>query len=243
MAVTAADGNYVQQASLTRSGARVASRRLRPVSTPPPPRPVIAGRLVYLRPLEPEDADLVHHWYEDAEYLALMGGRPVSLAERRTFFERQAADPSDNAMSFIVCLRHDGRPVGRLDLFEIDRTNGNAAFGIGIGNADDRGHGFGTDAVLALCDYVFGQMRLERLWLTTDADNLHAQHVYESIGFVREGVARHAYYQDGRYQDDVRMAILRDEWAAQDRPKRGLRLDPMAPEPLRSQATAGAPDA
>ena len=205
----------------------------------PPKRPVVAGRLVFLRPLEPDDFELVHRWYEDAEFLALMGGRPVSLASRRAFFEKQAANPPDDVANFVVCLLEDGRPIGRVDLFDIDPWNGSAAFGIGIGSVDDRGHGYGTDAVRALCDYVFGQLRLERLWLTTDADNRRAQHIYESLGFRHESVARHAYYQDGRYQDDVRMALLRGEWVALDRPKRGLRFDPM--DPLANLAEA--PDA
>jgi len=198
----------------------------------PPARPVIRGRLVYLRPLEPEDAEVIHPWYEDAEFQARMGGRPQSLAERRGRIERRAADPPTDVINLAICLRADGRVIGRVDVFDIEPYNGNAAFGIGIGNPTDRGHGHGRDAVEALVDYLFGQLRLERVWLSTDADNLHAQHVYESVGFRREGVLRHAYYQDGRYQDDVRMAILREEWRAVRRPKAGMRLDPMEPEPL-----------
>lgn len=197
-----------------------------------PGRPVIRGRLVYLRPIEPDDAGIVHGWYEDAEFLALMGGRPASLAERRAAFARRAEDPPRDVINLLVCRREDGRPVGRVDVFEIDPYNGNAGFGIGIGDPDDRGKGYGRDAVEALLDYLFGQLRLERVWLTTDADNAIAKHLYETVGFRREGVARHAYYQDGRYQDDVRMAILRDEWRALPRPKTGLRIDPMEPERL-----------
>jgi RimJ/RimL family protein N-acetyltransferase len=196
------------------------------------PRPVIRAERVYLRPIEPDDAEIVPRWYADAEFLALMGGRPASLAERRAAFERRAADPPRDVINLAVCLRADGRPIGRVDVFEIDPYNGNAGFGIGIGDPSDRGQGFGREAVGALCDYLFGQLRLERLWLTTDADNVIAQHLYESIGFRREGVARHAYYQDGRYQDDVRMAILRAEWLASPGRKVGLRIDPIDPQPL-----------
>jgi RimJ/RimL family protein N-acetyltransferase len=202
------------------------------VTPEPPRRPVIRGTAVYLRPLEPEDVDLIHRWYQDAEYGALMGDRPSSLVARRTRLERRLAEPDPHVMSLAMCLLADSRMIGRVDLFEIDPFNGSAGFGIGIGDAADRGHGYGRDAVQALCDYVFGQLRLERLWLMTDADNLRAQHLYESVGFRHEGVARHAYYQDGRYQDDVRMAILREDWRALGRPKTGLRLDPMEPEPL-----------
>jgi RimJ/RimL family protein N-acetyltransferase len=198
----------------------------------PPPRPVIRGRLVYLRPLEPDDAEVIHRWYGDAEFLALMGGRPASLAERRAALEKRAADPPDDVINLAICLREDGRPIGRVDVFRIEPYNGNAGFGIGIGDPADRGHGYGRDAVEALIDYLFGQLRLERIWLATDADNLRAQRLYESVGFKREGLLRHAYYQDGRYQDDVRMAILREEWRALERPKAGLMIDPMEPEPL-----------
>jgi RimJ/RimL family protein N-acetyltransferase len=185
-----------------------------------------------LRPIEPADVEVIHAWYEDAEFLALMGGRPVSLAERRSRFERRVADPPSDILNLLICRIEDGRPVGRVDVFQIEPFNGNAGFGIGIGDPADRRHGYGRDAVQALCDYLFGQLRLERIWLTTDADNLIAQHLYESVGFRREGVLRHAYYQDGRYQDDVRMAILREEWRALARPKTGMRLDPMEPEAL-----------
>jgi RimJ/RimL family protein N-acetyltransferase len=198
----------------------------------PPDRPVIRGRRVYLRPVEPDDAGIIQRWYEDAEFLALMGGRPASLAERRAALERRAVDPPRDVINLLICLRADGRPIGRVDVFAIEPYNGNAGVGIGIGDPADRGHGYGRDAVEALVDYLFGQLRLERIWLTTDADNLRAQHLYESVGFRREGLLRHAYYQDGRYQDDVRMAILREEWRALPRPKTGMRIDPLEPEPL-----------
>ena len=68
-------------------------------------------------------------------------------------------------------------------------------------------------------DFGFGQLRLERVWLDTDAHNLRAQAVYEKAGFVREGVFRRAFYQDGRWSDDVRMAMIREEWLALTRPK------------------------
>jgi RimJ/RimL family protein N-acetyltransferase len=202
------------------------------VTHSPPKRPLIRGSLVYLRPLEPADVELVHAWYEDAEFAALMGGRPMSLATRRARADRNLAEPRDDVVNLMICDLEDGRAVGRVDIFEIDPINGAAGFGIGIGDEGDRGRGYGRDAVQAVCDYVFGQLRLERLWLTTDADNTIAQHLYEGVGFQREGVARHAYYQDGRYQDDVRMAILRSEWSGLERPKRGQRIDPMTPEPL-----------
>ena len=60
---------------------------------------------------------------------------------------------------------------------------------------------------------------MERVWLDTDAENLRAQATYRKAGFALEGRLRHAWYGDGHYGDEVRMALLRDEWRALTRPR------------------------
>jgi len=184
-------------------------------------RPVrrLRGTLAYLRPYEPEDVETVHHWFEDARVSSLMGERPRSLARRRQQFEAGVADQGGDAYWFIICRLADDLPIGRLDLFDIDRHHGSACFGITIGSPEWWGQGYGTDAVNALVDFAFGQLRLERVWLDTDVGNARAQAAYSKAGFVREGVQRHSWFQDGQWSDDLRMALIREDWAALDRPR------------------------
>jgi RimJ/RimL family protein N-acetyltransferase len=184
------------------------------VAAPPRPNPILRSDRVYLRALEPADADLVYAWYEHADTARLMGEMPRSLARRRADAEAAAAEASRDWFSFVICLVADDRPIGRADIFEIDRYNGSAGFGLAIGEHDVRGGGLGTEAVNVVVDFCFGQLRLERVWLVTDSVNLRAQHVYEKAGFAHEGRLRRAFYQDGVFQDDIRMAMLRDEWEA-----------------------------
>ena len=179
----------------------------------------VRGALVYLRPLEPDDAETVHRWYEDSRIATLMGDPPRSLAWRRQRYDAGSAEEGGTVYRFVICRLEDDVAVGRTDLFEIDRLHGSAAFGITIGDPALWGRGYGTDAVNALVDFALGQLRLERIWLDTDADNERAQAVYTKAGFVREGRLRHSFFQDGRWSDDVRMAMIRDEWLALDRPK------------------------
>ena len=53
------------------------------------------GERVYLRPLEPEDADLVSGWYADDRVRRLLGDPPTSYARRRQSYGDAAlnADP------------------------------------------------------------------------------------------------------------------------------------------------------
>jgi RimJ/RimL family protein N-acetyltransferase len=66
-----------------------------------------------------------------------------------------------------------------------------------------------------LLDHAFGEMRLERVFLTVSPSNARAIRSYEKVGFSREGVLRHAYWHHGAWVDALLMSILRPEWAAQ----------------------------
>jgi RimJ/RimL family protein N-acetyltransferase len=184
-------------------------------------RPVrgMRGERVYLRSLEPSDAEVIHRWFEDTRISTLMGDPPMSLAARRARYEDAVKGNGRDVFRFVICRLDDDQPVGRIDVFEIDRQNGSCAFGITIGDPDLWGQGLGTDAVNAIVDFAFGQLRMERVWLDTDDGNARAQAVYRKAGFVEEGRFRRAFYQDGRWSDDIRMALLRDDWAALPRPK------------------------
>jgi RimJ/RimL family protein N-acetyltransferase len=178
------------------------------------------GKRVYLRFVEPEDLPLIQSWFEDGETASLMGGISGSLASRQARFEARpvGSGPSDG-YQFLICRISDDLPVGRVDLFEIDRYSGSAALGITIGRRDLWGAGHGSDALAPLLDFAFGLLRLERVWLDTATDNVRAQRAYEKAGFRPEGVLRHAFFQDGRYGDLAIMSILRDEWEALARPR------------------------
>jgi RimJ/RimL family protein N-acetyltransferase len=184
-------------------------------------RPVrgVRGNLVYLRPREPRDAETIHGWFEDTRVATLMGDLPRNLVWRQQRDGANMGDEGTDVFFFVICRLEDDVPVGRLDLFFIDRAHGSAAFGLAIGDPALWGKGYGTDAVNAIADFAFGQLRLERLWLDTNAHNARAQAVYTKCGFVREGVFRRAFYQDGRWSDEVRMAMIREEWMALDRPR------------------------
>ena len=175
------------------------------------------GALVFLRPMEPEDVELVHAWQQDGEYRRLMGDPPRSLAMRRRRFDELLPEQGSDVFSFVICRIDDGHPVGRMDLFHIDKVNGAAAFGIGIGEPALRGKGYGSDAVNALVDFAFGELRLERVYLTTDGPNVRAQRTYLKAGFVVEARRRRAWVENGVMIDEIRMSLLREDWLALDR--------------------------
>jgi RimJ/RimL family protein N-acetyltransferase len=176
--------------------------------------PMIAHGSVYLRPADRPDIPLFVAWFNDYATSRTLGLRaPLSVPMEEQWFERAVADQGKTGYHFVACLLEDDRPIGTIGFFDLDLNNGSAGLGISIGAATDRGRGLGTDMLRALLQFGFGQLRLERIWLDVYDFNPGARRVYERVGFVEEGVLRHAIFREGEYRDIHRMALLREEWA------------------------------
>src|SRR5262249_25566383 len=87
-----------------------------------------------------------------------------------------------------------------------------AWLGMGIGEADYRGKGYGSDALWLTVSYGFRELNLYKVQLGTYSYNTHAIHVYEKAGFVHEGAQRGTVQRDGVRYDDIMMGMLRSEW-------------------------------
>lgn len=177
--------------------------------------PLIAHGSIYLRAAERDDIPRFIAWLNDNRTSRTLGvTAPLSIPLEEQWFERALAGQGKEGYHFVACLLADDRPVGTIGLFQLDTVNGGAGLGIMVGDAADRGHGYGSDMLRAVLAFGFGSLRLERIWLDVFDFNRGARRVYERVGFVHEGVLRHAIYREGRFADVHRMAILADEWRA-----------------------------
>ncbi len=182
---------------------------------------IIHGELVFLRPFESTDAELYRRWRSDAEPMALAGWNdraPLSLAESSARMARLATDQGKDYFTFVICLLADERPIGEVLLADLDRVIGSAQLGIFIGEADEWGKGYGTDAINAIVGFGFGELRLERIWLEVWTENGRALRAYQKGGFAHEATLRNDRYEDGRFTSGHIMSILRDEWLSRSSP-------------------------
>ena len=87
--------------------------------------------------------------------------------------------------------------MGDIDLFHIEQRNRNAMVGLGIWRAEDRGRGYGSDALRTMMRWAFRHLNLHRLELSVDPDNAPALRIYRKLGFVDEGRRREQHFDDG----------------------------------------------
>ncbi len=95
----------------------------------------------------------------------------MSVAMEEGWFERMLAAEGKANYHFVICLIADGRSTGTAGLHDIQERTGKAEIGIAIGETDEWGKGYGGDALNAICDFGFGELRLERIELRVYAEN------------------------------------------------------------------------
>src|SRR3954451_21340632 len=99
------------------------------------PQPLISAGPISLRPGERRDIPLFVRWYTDLRTTrTLVMTSPMGEALEERWFERMLEAQGHDRSFFVICRRDDDRPVGSIDLHNVDLRNGSASVGIGIGD-------------------------------------------------------------------------------------------------------------
>lgn len=166
---------------------------------------------IYLRPYDPSDTEILYH----SVYSAI--GRKLTGTQR--IFSRQAIAnfiakivQDESRVDLVICSQETNQALGEVVINEIDFTNRSANIRIDLFDEAHYGKGYGTPAMLLMLGHAFGSLNLHRVSLGVYAFNQRAIHVYEKLGFVREGVMRDYLYYDHEYHDQIFMSILDHEF-------------------------------
>ncbi|ROW01297.1 hypothetical protein VMCG_05926 [Cytospora schulzeri] len=110
--------------------------------------------------------------------------------------------------------RHGLTAIGwlTLDCHALTRHHRSCTLGIMIASAH-QGEGYGTEAINWALDWAFRVAGMHAVRLSCFSFNERAVKLYQRLGFVREGVAREAYYFDGVWYNRILFSMLEREWA------------------------------
>lgn len=177
---------------------------------------LFTGELVHLTAEDPKTlAEALSTWSRDTEYwrfLAAESAQAFSVKATQTWLEKELGKDAPGTLFFAIRSREDERLIGMTDLEIVSFTSGDAFVGIGLGEREYWGKGYGTDAMQVILRYAFTELNLHRVTLTVFEYNPRAVRSYEKAGFTREGCIRQALNRDGRRWDIYFMGILKAEW-------------------------------
>ncbi len=178
---------------------------------------IFKGELVRLSAFDPEEiAKAYVNWTRDSELQRLVGSEVSALRSAKSeinFFEKLVKEDTPAAHFFSIRKLDDNRLLGDINLDVINDWGSRDSFvGLGIGDRNDWGKGYGTDAMKIMLRFAFTELNLRRVTLTVFEYNPRAIRSYEKIGFQIEGRLRGALLRDGKRWDVHYMGILFDDW-------------------------------
>lgn len=163
---------------------------------------------ISLAVLEKTDLDFLHRlvndpaimnfWFEEAHN---------SKAQLEENYDKQKE--TQHSRGFI--LRNETDQLGFVALFSIDFIHRKAEFAIMM-DPKQQGKGYAKIATKLAMDYAFLTLNLNKLYLIVDEVNEKAEHVYEKVGFKREGVLKDEYFVNGEYHNVVYMSIFQKDY-------------------------------
>lgn len=173
----------------------------------------IDGKKICLRQYEAKDIDVWYNWFNDAEVVRLMDQRrwPNTKEKQKRYLEAMTASRAD--MQLAVIYKAGDKLIGTVGLHGIDPISRNADISVIIGDKKYWGKGLAKEAVGLLIRHAFSMLNLHKLTAGFVSGNTASQKLFGSFGFKKEALLREQVYLSGKYQDIIRMGLLKKDYA------------------------------
>lgn len=159
---------------------------------------------ITLRPLEPEDIDLLYRWENNLEiWTASNTKTPYSKYILAQYIKETAKDIYELKQLRLIIQNEDLKPIGAVDLFDFEPYHLRAGVGILIHNTNDRKKGYAFDTLQALSNYTLNVLGLKQLYANIASENQPSIQLFEKAGFKKIGTKKEWLKTINGWKDEV----------------------------------------
>ncbi len=172
--------------------------------------PALQSQRLLYKPLSLEHlSERYVAWMNDPEVIRYMeAGGDYTLDKLKSFL---ADAEKKNILFWGIHLKDNGKHIGNIKIDPVLTRHGVGEYGIMMGDRSEWGKGFAKEATLAIIDFCFKQAGIRKITLGVIEKNKIAVKLYQSIGFITEGVYKDHGYYNGELCDVFRMALFNPE--------------------------------
>lgn len=172
----------------------------------------LEGKRLYLRPLELSDLNEVQLYINDPDVRRyLYNIYPLSKIDEEEWIKK-AMTNSPDGVTLAVVLKKDNKFLGCMGLHKIDYVGGTAMTGSMLGAKEEWNKGYAQEAKMLLLEYAFMTLNLRKVCSAAFAKNKGSIKHNLKCGYKIEGIRKKQFYRDGKYHDDVLLAIFKSDW-------------------------------
>jgi diamine N-acetyltransferase len=159
---------------------------------------------ISLRPLETDDIELLYQWENNMEIWNVSNTKtPYSKYILAEYLKESAKDIYETKQLRLIIQNEESVPVGAVDLFDFEPYHMRAGIGILIHSAENRNHGYGSDALNAIFDYTVEALGLKQLYANISIKNEVSIHLFEKAGFIQTGIKKNWLKTATGWEDEV----------------------------------------
>ncbi len=174
----------------------------------PGERLVLSSSHITIGPLVAEDFGPLFCWINDVSAAGLdFAYRPVDMMAHQQWWDSLGKDQT--RVVFAIRKAIEPSIIGYIQINGINSVHRSAEIGIRIGEEENRGQGYGKEALRLAVEFCWNHLNLNRVQLVVFKHNVRAIRAYNAVGFRKEGVLRKAAFIGGGWVDLVVMAALR----------------------------------
>jgi len=151
---------------------------------------------------------------DDIEFICTVESAPENQPFVKQWAAEQhlAASRTPGTAHFVI-VTPDGERVGYAIILDIESPD--ASIQLRRIVIRDKGRGYGRATVRLIKRFSFERVRAHRLWLEVRDHNTRAKRLYESEGFITEGLVRDSIRMGDRYESVYLMSIIRHEYESE----------------------------
>ncbi|CAH0994321.1 Spermidine N(1)-acetyltransferase [Emticicia aquatica] len=167
---------------------------------------------IVLTPLIKEDIELVRTWRNSPEVAQYMYTEDeISTEQQEAWFEKVKNDET----SKYWVIEYDNKKIGLASITGINKVLGSCYWAFYLGTDVPRGGGIGSKIEFNVLEYVFNDLKLNKLRCEVMIFNDKVISMHEKFGFRREAYYRQHVKKNGKWIDTIGLAILKEEWLKQ----------------------------
>lgn len=171
----------------------------------------IEGERLYLSPMTLDDIPKYVKWLNDRK---VTDGIHATFRMTNELTEKAWVEKimEKGDYTFGIVKKENNELIGNCGLMNYSPIDGKCTIGIFIGDEENRGRGYGKEAINMLLEYGFNVLRCHNINLDVFDFNEQAIACYKKIGFKEYGRRHECYYLDGKWHDELSMEILETDY-------------------------------
>lgn len=185
------------------------------------PFPIIETPRLILRRLEKQDCvDMYEYSCKEETTRYLLWTPHPSIAYTKSYLCMvQRMYRTGGYYDWAVVEKESGKMIGTCGYARLDERHNVGEIGYVLNKAF-RHKGYATEAALAVIEFGFKQLGLNRIEARYMAENEASRHVMERCGMTFEGILRQLMQVRGVFRDIGLCALVREDFERMEKPKR-----------------------